>query len=209
MSRPASSGAPRSSSAWSASTARCSPRPRTVLVVEPAATPPPPPRATVEPAQKSLGFVAAPPPVPAARTDRRPRAAPAGGEGARRAPAGTRGGVFRRRQHCGCAGLLRARGGSRPGGGRAAPGGVLRPCRAATPASARRRVRSRAGAQVVRARARARRPRGRRAAGQARRQLTRHGPRTPASRHRRPVNCHCARGLEIDHLRPQPLQERG
>jgi hypothetical protein len=46
---------------------------RTVLVVEPTATPPPPPKATFEPAQKSLGFVAAPPPVPAARTDRRPQ----------------------------------------------------------------------------------------------------------------------------------------
>ena len=46
---------------------------RTVLVVEPAAPPPPPPKATFEPAQKSLGFVAAPPPVPAPRTDRRPQ----------------------------------------------------------------------------------------------------------------------------------------
>ena len=49
---------------------------KTVLVVEPAATPPPPPRATAEPAQKSLGFVAAPPPTPAARTERRPQASP-------------------------------------------------------------------------------------------------------------------------------------
>ena len=45
---------------------------RTVLVVEPAAMAPPP-KATFEPAQKSLGFVAAPPPVPAGRTDRRPQ----------------------------------------------------------------------------------------------------------------------------------------
>jgi hypothetical protein len=42
---------------------------RTVLVVEPTA--PPPPRAAAEPAQKSLGFVAPPPPVPAPWTDRR------------------------------------------------------------------------------------------------------------------------------------------
>ena len=47
---------------------------RTVLVVEPAAAPPPPPpRATVEPAQKSLGFIASPPPIPSSRADRRPQ----------------------------------------------------------------------------------------------------------------------------------------